>query len=166
MYICGQLFQQSMDQPGTIRMVVNPARGQLNRETNVFPCPHLRLKIWSRETGSAIPVPRQRAHSPHTPRLNLVLTYFRDSSRFPRRRPHNMPSTAISPVPSLSGHAIADRWHSLPRVCRHRASSSSPQSNSSNRCCLFRCHHGPIKLRLSFPAPTIILVCRRRMCDT
>ena len=38
MYVCGysQNFQQSMDQPG---MVINPARGQLNRENEYFPVP-------------------------------------------------------------------------------------------------------------------------------
>ena len=32
------------------------------------------------------------------------------------------PPYAIESVPSLSGHAIAYRWRSLPRVRRHRAS--------------------------------------------
>ena len=41
-----------MDQPG---QVVNPARGQLKRENIIFPCPRSRLRIWSRETGSAVP---------------------------------------------------------------------------------------------------------------
>ena len=40
-----------MDQPGK---VANPARGQLNRE-KIFPCPRACLRIWSRETGSAVP---------------------------------------------------------------------------------------------------------------
>ena len=35
---------------------------------------------------------------------------------------------AIGSVPSLSGHAIAYRWRSLPRVSRHRA--SKPQGSS------------------------------------
>ena len=35
---------------------------------------------------------------------------------------------AIGSVPSLSGHAIAYRWRSLPRVRRHRA--SKPQGSS------------------------------------
>ena len=34
----------------------------------------------------------------------------------------------VSPVPSLSGHAFAYRWRSLPRVRRHRA--SQPQGSS------------------------------------
>ena len=34
----------------------NPARGQLNRKIFMFfPCPRSRLRIWSRETGSAVP---------------------------------------------------------------------------------------------------------------
>ena len=44
------------------------------------------------------------------------------------------PPHAIGPVPSLSGHGIAYRWHSLPRVRRHRA--SKPQGISSSGCCL------------------------------
>ena len=40
-----------MDQPGK---VANPARGQLNRE-KIFPCLRACLRIWSRETGSAVP---------------------------------------------------------------------------------------------------------------
>ena len=60
-----------MDQPGK---VANPARGQLNRE-KIFPCPRACLRIWSRETGSAVP---SRVSLPISIlRLNLlmVLTY-------------------------------------------------------------------------------------------
>ena len=38
------------------------------------------------------------------------------------------PPYAIGSVPSLSGHAIAYRWRSMPRVRRHRA--SKPQGSS------------------------------------
>ena len=38
------------------------------------------------------------------------------------------PPYTIGSVPSLSGHAIAYRWRSLPRVLRHRA--SKPQGSS------------------------------------
>ena len=38
------------------------------------------------------------------------------------------PPYAIGSVPSLSGHAVAYRWRSLPRVRRHRA--STPQGSS------------------------------------
>ena len=50
---------------------------------NIFPCPRSRLRIWSRETGSAVPS-----------RVSLLIlhtqaesgAYSRDSSRFPRWR--------------------------------------------------------------------------------
>ena len=35
---------------------------------------------------------------------------------------------ATGSVPTLSGHAVAYRWRSLPRVLRHRA--SKPQASS------------------------------------
>ena len=52
--------------------VANPARGQLNRE-KIFPCLRACLKIWSRETGSAVPSRVSLLIS--ILRLNLVLTY-------------------------------------------------------------------------------------------
>ena len=47
----GPHVEQSMYRPGVI---VNPARGQLNREI-FHPRARSRLRIWSRETGSAVP---------------------------------------------------------------------------------------------------------------
>ena len=58
-----------MDQPGK---VANPARGQLNRE-KIFPCLRAYLRIWSRETDSAVPSRVSLLIS--ILRLNLVLTY-------------------------------------------------------------------------------------------
>ena len=77
--------------------------------------------------GFSRPVPRQPAHL-HTQAESGA--YLRDSSRVPRRRAfiYMKPPYAIGPVPSLSGHAIAYRWRSLPRVRRHRA--SKPQRSS------------------------------------
>ena len=75
--------------------------------------------------GFSRPVPRQPAH------LNAQAesgAYLRDSSRGPRRRPNMKPSYAIGSVPSLSSHANAYRWRSLPRVRRHMA--SKPQGSS------------------------------------
>ena len=46
------IYSKGKDQPVK---VASPARGQLNRKNCFFPCPRLRLKIWSRETGSAVP---------------------------------------------------------------------------------------------------------------
>ena len=67
---------QSMNQPGK---VANPARGRLNRENE----DRSHLRIWSRETGSAVPS-----------RVSLLIlhtqvesgAYLRDSSRVLRRR--------------------------------------------------------------------------------
>ena len=75
--------------------------------------------------GFSRPVPRQPAHL-HTQAKSGA--YLRDSSRVPRRRPFMKPPYAIGSVPSLSGHAIAYRWRSLPIVRRHRA--SKPQGSS------------------------------------
>ena len=79
------------------------------------------------QDGFGSPVPRQPAHN-HT--QAEYGAYLRDSSRVPRRRPfiHLLPPYAIGSVPSLSGHAIPYRWHSLPRVRRHGA--SKPQGSS------------------------------------
>ena len=102
-----------MDQPDK---VANPARGQLNRE-KVFPCLRACLRILVSRDGFSRPVPRQPVHL-HTQAESGA--YLRDSSRVPPRRPMK-PPYAIGSVPSLSGHAIANRWRSLPRVRRHRA---------------------------------------------
>ena len=130
MYVLSShLYSKSMDQPGK---VANPARGQLNREYNIPLSPCVPENLVSRD-GFSRPVPRQPAHL-HTQAESGA--YLRDSSRVPRRRPFMKPPYAIGSVPSLSGHAIAYRWRSLPRVRRYRA--SKPQGSSSNGCCLGR----------------------------
>ena len=139
-----------MDQPGK---VANPARSWSAEQGKLyFPCPRSRLRVWSRETSSAV-----------LSRVSLVILYIQTESgaclltRFLaisaatsvylyRYSPY-----AIGSVPSLSGHANAYRWRSLPRVLRHRA--SSPQGSSERVLPLH--HHGPINVRLSFPTPTI-----------
>ena len=94
-------------------MITNPARGQLNREIVFFFCLVSRLIILPRETGSPVP-------SRLSPLILNTQAKFganlRDSSRFPRRC-LSMPSR---PVPSLSGHAFAYRWSSLPNVRWHK----------------------------------------------
>ena len=120
-----------------IRLVANPARDHF------FPCPRSRLRIWSRETGSAVP-------SPASPpilliRLNLVFIYrlppaFRDDV-------HVYIVNRDGSVPSLSGHAIAYRWRLLSGIRRHWTSTSSPQGSSNN---VFMC--------VSLPAPILIRI--------
>ena len=129
-----QHFQQSMDQPG---MVANPARGQLNRGKSFLSCPRSLLRFFFRETESAVPssvslfILHTQAESG---------TYSKDSSSIPRRRPYNIPSTAIGSFPRLSDHSNAYQWRSLPRVPWSMASSNL--GSSRNDCCLSRFHHG------------------------
>ena len=110
-----------MDQPGK---VANPVRGQLNRENNIPLSPCVPENLVSRD-GFSRPVPRQPAPL-HTQAKTGA--YLRDSSRVPRRRPFMKPPNAIGSVQSISGHAIAYRWRSLPRVRRQRG--SKPQGSS------------------------------------
>ena len=111
-----------MDQP--CHQVANPARGQLNRENDIPLSPCVPENLVSRD-GFSRPVPRQPAHL-HTQAESG--TCLRNSSRVPRRRPFMQPPYAIGSVPSLSGHAIAYRWRSLPGVRRHRTSKSQGSS--------------------------------------
>ena len=59
---------------------------------------------------------------------------------------------AIESAPSLSDHAIAYRWRSLPRVCRHRASKPL---GSSERVLPFCRSPWTKQYTPLFPAPTI-----------
>ena len=132
-----------MDQPDK---VANPARVQLNRENEYSPVP-VPENLVSRDRFSR-PVPHQPAHL-HTQAESGA--YLRDSSRVPRRRPfiYMKPPYGIGSVPSSSGHATAYRWCSLPIFRRHRA--SKPQTDAA-----LAGHHGPIKMRLSFPHPLLV----------
>ena len=69
--VWSHIYSKSMDQPGK---VASPARGQLNRKNEYFPV-RVRscLRIWSRETSSAVPSRVILLIS--ILRLNLVLTY-------------------------------------------------------------------------------------------
>ena len=102
--------------------------------------------------GFGHPVPRQPAQSPHWSWIWCLLAGFLPISAAASISLFIPPYT-VGSVPGLSGHGIAYRWRPLPRVRRHKA--SSPQGNSKKGCCLFRYHHGPINMRLSFPTPTI-----------
>ena len=119
----GHTYSKSVDRQGKF---ANPARGQLNRENEYFSSAFA-PKILVSRNGCGTPVPREPAHL-HTQAESGA--YLRDSSRVPRRRPfiYSKPPYAIESVPSLSGHAIACRRRSLPRVRRHR--TSKPQDSS------------------------------------
>ena len=83
----------------------------------ILPCPRTCLRVWSRETGSAVPSRVSLLIS--TLRLNLVLTYHGIPPDFRGGVHLFKPPYAIGSVPCLSGHAIAYRWRSLSSVCRH-----------------------------------------------
>ena len=115
-------------------------------EKGTFHCPRFYMRVWSRETGSAVPFrvgPLILHTQPETG------AYSRDSSLFPPiMRPHIIPSTAFVSVPSLSGHAIAYRWCSLPRTYQYKV--SSPQGSL-----LFMFQHGFMFIHLSFSTPIV-----------
>ena len=116
-----------------------------------FPCSRSHLRTWSPETGSADPsrVSPLIVDTQAQPIIWCLLTGF-------LRRPYvsclhrQLPSG--HPVPSFSGHALAYRWRSLPKIRRH--GTSSPQGSPGNWCYLFRCHRGPIRRASFFFAPT------------
>ena len=115
--------------------------GQLKQGKCFFPCPRSRLRIWSREAGSAVSsVPRQPAHLSHT--QAEYGAYLQDSSRVSAAASIYLllfkPPYAIGSLPGLSGHAIAYRWRSLPRVHRHRAGKPVNLMVVPNGCCLGR----------------------------
>ena len=111
--------KSSMDQPGK---VANPARGQPSRGNEYFP---VRVRAWEFDLARRVrqSCPASACSSPYQAESGA---YLRGSSRVPRRRPfiYFKPAPyAIGSVPSLSGHTVAYRWRSLPRVRRHRACS-------------------------------------------
>ena len=102
-----------------------------------FSCPRTRLRNWSRETGSAVPSRVSPLVLQNQAESGAVLTRF----------------LSLSATASIFYTTIGLVLRSLTRGHRHR--TSSPQGSSSNGCCIFRYHHGPINVRFSFPTPTI-----------
>ena len=132
-----------MDQPGK---VANPEQGKWN-----LPCPRTRLRVWPRETGSAV-LSRVSPLILHTQTESGA--YSRDSSRFPGGV-HIFIETTIRQraSPDLIGS----------RNCVPMAFTASAGTGpvvfklvSSNGCCHFSGHHGPINARLSFPHPLLV----------
>ena len=109
-----------------IVLVVVSSTGKL-----FFPYPSSRLKLRSRDTGSAVPshvnlliVHTQDESGAYT--RTLLPMAFRDGVHLYRK--------PLESIPSLSGHAILYRWSLRPRV--HRYKTSCPQQGSSrNGCC-------------------------------
>ena len=87
-----------------------------------------------------------------TLRLNLVLTHGVPTA-FHGGVHLLTPPMVIGSVSSLSGHTIAYRWRSLPRVRRHKASSL--QDISSNLCCNSGLARRTILCASLFPHPLV-----------
>ena len=103
-------FSKSMESKSA-----NPARSQLmNREKECFP-----VRVHACEFGLARRVrqsrPASACSSQYSGWIWCLLTGFLPSSAARRSYIHLKPSYVAGPVPSLSGHAIAYRWRSLPR---------------------------------------------------
>ena len=124
-HICmyGRTYSKSMDQPSK---VANPARGQLNRQNEYSPVHvpawEFGLARWFRQSR-----PASACSSPYSGWIWCLLMGFLPSSAAASIYLFE-PPYAIGSVPSLSGHAVAYRWRSLPRDRRHRA--SKPQGSS------------------------------------
>ena len=100
----------------------------------MFSCPRSRLRIWSRETDSAVPS-RVSVLILHTQTESGV--YSQDSSRFPRRRPftylHRHTPSAQSRVYRVT-HLRTDGVH-----CRESAGTGPVNLKVvPNECCLGR----------------------------
>ena len=125
--------KKSMYRPGKVANPARLLRGQLNRENEYFPV-HVRsrLRVWPRETGSAVQS-RVSLIISILRRLNhLLLTYEIPPEFLPRSASiYYVIKTPIRHRVSpefIGSHAFAYRWRSLPRVRRHRA--SKPQGSS------------------------------------
>ena len=92
----------------------------------IFPCPRSRLRIWSRETGLAVPSRVSLLIS--ILRLNLVLTY--GIPRVPRRRPFLY---SFKPPHAIGGQ---------PRICR------VTQSRTDGAHCGESAGTGPVNLKV------------------
>ena len=116
-----------------------------------FPWSRSRLRIWSREAGSAIPSRVSLLIS--ILRINLVLTYGIPPEFRIRHR--------VSPE-FIGSHAIAYRWRSLPKVHQHRA-ASKPRG-SSNRVLPWQRSPWAIFLCAASLCPHPLLVCNGHVC--
>ena len=122
-----------------VRLPILPVVSFTCRENEYSLSPFAPENLVSRDRFGS-PVPRQPA--------NLHIQAGSGAYIIPPefRRPliiYFKPPYAIGSVPSLSGHATAYRWLSLPRVRRHRASKTTRQFRTS---AALAGHHGPVNI--------------------
>ena len=156
MYLCMVItYSKSVNQPGK---VVNPARGQLNRENDFFPVPVRACEFGLARRFRQFRPASACSSSPYSAGWIWCLLMGFISSSAAASNCLFKPAYAIRSVPSLSGHAIAYRWRSLPRVHRRRA--SKPQGSSKRMLPwqvtmdqLIRASLSHTPYRLAFPHP-------------
>ena len=134
MHIYGHRIQQTGHQPVSLSILHVSAKQIICFFSRR---PRLCLRIWSRETGSAVP-PHVSLLIPHTQAESGA--YSRNSSRFPRRRPFIFTAVRHRVSPEFIGS----------RNCVPMAFTAVPVTGAA-----FAGHHGPINVRLSFSTPTI-----------
>ena len=115
------------------------------------PYPRSRLRIRSRQTGSAVPscVSSLILHE-----LNLIgWCSFMGFLPLPRDGVHiyRQPSSCQSLLEFIRSRDCVSMVFTAESIRRHRA--SSPQGSYSNGSCLFRYHRGPFFARLSISTP-------------
>ena len=115
-----------------------------------FPCPRSRLRIWSRETGLAVPS-----------RVSLLFLHTQaESGAYSREF---LPISAAASIylyrHTPSGQSLVFRITQLRTDgahCRESASTGPVVLNAVPVTgAAFASHHGPINVRLYFPTPTI-----------
>ena len=107
MYVCMCVWSSHIAEYGLTGVGCQSCSWSAEQGKLIFPCPRACLRIWSRETGSAVPSRVSLLIS--ILRLNLMLTYGIPPEFRGGRCPFMKPPYAIGSVPSLSGHAIAYR---------------------------------------------------------
>ena len=136
------------DQPGK---VANPARGQLNTENAFFPCLRSRLRIWSREPGSAIPYRANLLIS--ILRLNLMLTYYGISPEFHGGVHSSFFSTAIR-------HRVSPEFigscNCVPMAFTAESPPARKPQGSSKRVLPWQITMNQLNTRISFPHPLLV----------
>ena len=145
-------------------MVTHIARVWINRvrlpvlrtwspeQEKIFPCLRSCLRIWSRETGSAVPSRVSLLTS--MLRLNLVITYgippeFRGGVHLFLCNRH---------TPSGQSRVYRVTQVRTDGVHFRESAGAGPVNLKAvpNECCLGRSPYGPINIRLSFPHPQLV----------
>ena len=139
--------RKSMDKAGKVG---SPARGQLNSENENFPVP-VSVRKFVPQDGLGSPFPRQSAHL-HTQAESGP--HIRDSSRVPRRRPFIYLNRHTPSNQSRNYQVTHLRTDGV--QCRESAGTGPVNLKVVRTIAALAGHHGPTKMRLSFPHPLLV----------